>query len=92
MKTFREHLDKKLADRQFAEGFEREYEKLRIAYDIHEARVSQGFTQIELAKRAGVTQQMVSRVENAASSNMAHRTLSQIASALGKDIGLVPRR
>lgn len=91
MKTFRKHLERKQGDRQLAEGFEREYTALRIAYDIHEARIQEGLTQSQLAERAGVTQQMVSRAENATSPNMAHRTLCQIAGALGKDVGLVSR-
>jgi len=92
MKTFRKHLESKQGDKRFAEGFEREYTALRIAYDIHEARIQKGLTQAQLADCAGVTQQMISRAENATSPNMAHRTLCQIANALDKDVGLVARR
>jgi transcriptional regulator with XRE-family HTH domain len=55
------------------------------------ARLKQGLTQKALAEKAGVTQQMVSRVENASEANMSHGTVRKIADALGMDVGLVPR-
>jgi len=57
------------------------------------ARLKQGLTQKALAERAGVTQQMVSRVENAPEANMSHGTVrtSKIADALDMNVGLVPR-
>lgn len=92
VKTHSEYLASQLKDRAFAEGFHREKAKLRIAYDIHATRVRLGLSQSDLAQKAGITQQMVSRVENAAQANMSHRTLSRIAEALGMDVGLVSRR
>ena len=91
MRTHREYLEKQLRDGEFAKDFGCEKQKLRIAYDIHSARVEQGLSQKDLARKAGVTQQMVSRVENASEANMAQSTVCRIASALGKDVGLVAR-
>lgn len=91
MKTHRQYLDEQLSDRAFAEGFRREKGKLRIAYDIHSARIQQGMSQKALARKAGVTQQMVSRVENAAEANMNQNTVCRIAGALGMDVGLVTK-
>ena len=61
--------------------------------DIKFDRISieQGLSQKDLARKAGVTQQMVSRIENAANANMTQSTVSKIAGALGKDVGLVSR-
>lgn len=92
MKTFRKHLERKLQDKEFAADFECERDKLRIAYDIHAARIQKGFTQAQLAEQAGLTQQMISRAESARIPNMAHRTLCQIAKALDMDVGLVSRQ
>ena len=91
MKTHREYLGEQLRDAEFAKDFAVEKQVLRIAYDIHSARIEQGLSQKALASKAGVTQQMVSRVENAAEANMSQSTVCKIASALGKDIGLVAR-
>lgn len=91
MRTHREYLEGQLRDDKFAKDFRYEKQKLRIAYDIHSARMELGLSQKALAERAGVTQQMVSRVENAAKANMAQGTVCRIAGALGMDVGLVPR-
>ena len=91
MRTHREYLGKQLRDDKFAKDFGCEKQKLRIAYDIHSARVEQGLSQKALASKAGVTQQMVSKVENASEANMSQSTICRIAGALGKDIGLVSR-
>ncbi len=91
MKTHRDYLKQQLHDKAFAKEFRREKQKLRIAYDILSARLKQGLTQKALAERAGVTQQMVSRVENASEANMSHGTVCKIADALDMDVGLVLR-
>lgn len=91
MKTYRKHLAQKLEDGSFAKEFHAEREKLRIAYDIHAARIKSGLTQKQLAEKAGLTQQMVSRIENANVPNMAYNTVRRIADALDMDVGLVAR-
>jgi len=91
MRTHREYLEKQLRDDDFAKDFSCEKQKLRIAYDIHSARIEQGLSQKDLARKAGVTQQMVSRIETAAHANMSQSTICKIAGALGKDVGLVSR-
>ena len=89
MKTHREYLKRQLRDEGFEKEFRREKRKLRVAYDIHSARLKQGLTQKALADMAGVTQQMVSRVETASEANMTYSTISKIADALGMNVGLV---
>lgn len=91
MKTHREYLKKQLVDETFAQEYQREKKRLRVAYDIHVARERLGLTQEALAKKAGVTQQMVSRIENASTANMAHGSVCKIAAALGMEVGLVSK-
>jgi len=89
MNTFREHLNQKLRDKDFAQTFHEEDRKLRIAYEIHSARTHEKLTQKQLAERAGVTQQMVSRLENAMAPAISLKTISRISGALGLEVGLV---
>jgi len=91
MKTHKNYLKEQLRDKEFAKEFRHEKQRLRIAYDIHVARARLGLTQRQLAIKAGVTQQMVSRIENSRKANMAQGTVCKIAEALGMDVGLVPR-
>jgi DNA-binding XRE family transcriptional regulator len=92
MRTHREYLANELKDEAFAREFRREKEQLRIAYDIQTTRQRLGLTQKDLAGMAGVTQQMVSRIETAATPNMTHGSICRIAAALGMDVGLVAHR
>ncbi len=91
MRTHKQYLAKQLENKAFAEGYPCERAKLRVAYDIHSARTRLGLSQKDLARKAGVTQQMVSRVENAVVANMSQNTVCRIADALGMDIGLVAK-
>ena len=65
--------------------FERAYE---IAVQIIELREEHGLTQAELAKRCGIDQGDISRIERGSTSPTA-RTLQRIAEALGADVRLV---
>ena len=89
MRTFKDHLKRVLKDEKVARSYEEEYRKLRIAYEVHAAREHRGWTQQQLAKRAGVTQQMISRIENATVPNISLKTLSLVGNALDLDVGLV---
>jgi len=90
MRTFRAHLNEKLRNERFRELFELERQKLRIAYEIRNERIRKGLTQRRLAELAGVTQQMISRIETADAPNVSLRTVLKVARALGFDVGLVP--
>jgi len=89
MRTFKDHLKRVLKDEKVARRYKKEYKKLRIAYEVHAAREHQGWTQQQLAKQAGVTQQMISRIENATVPNISLKTLSLVGKALGLDVGFV---
>ena len=70
MRTFGAHLREKLQDEQFKALFDEEKEMLRIGLEIAGARVELGISQTELARRAHVTQQQVSKIENGVNCNV----------------------
>lgn len=70
MRTFKAHLQKKLQDQEFKELFDEERELVRIGLEITEARAKVGISQTELAKRARVTQQQISKIENGVNCNV----------------------
>lgn len=58
-----------------------------LSSEINEIRTQRGMTQKELANKAGITQQQLSKVELGANCNMS--TFISVASVLGLDINLV---
>jgi len=91
MREFRTYLEEELKDKELARSFREEHRKLRIAYEIHRARRRHGLSQRQLADIAGVTQQMISRLETADAPRTSLRTLAKVAAALDMEIGLVQR-
>lgn len=81
MKTFKSHLREKLQDEEFKEFYEEERQLLRIAMEITSARARLGISQKELAAKAHVSQQQLSKVENGVNCNML--TLLKVSKALG---------
>ena len=58
------HLKEKLKDPYFKELYELEEQKLDIVKRIIDCRIKSNLTQGQLAKKAGVTQQHISKIEN----------------------------
>lgn len=50
---------------------------------VREKRIELGLTQLELAKRAGVTRQTISKLERETEPKVHWWTMKQVASALG---------
>lgn len=90
MIRFRDYLGKKLKNDEFAKGFERELQFARLAVAIAEARENQKLTQSDLASKARITQQQLSKVENAMACKV--ETLLKVCDALGLDLVLSPRK
>jgi DNA-binding XRE family transcriptional regulator len=65
MKTHRDYVKKQSADETFTQEYECERQQVRIAHGIRVAREDRKLTQRAVAEAAGVTQQVVSRIENA---------------------------
>ena len=66
---------------EFAKGYEEEKRRLGIAIKIVAYRQKQKLTQTELAKRSGITQQQLSKMERGENCNIA--TLLKVCNSLG---------
>jgi len=70
MKTFRKHLNTKLKDREFEQLYDEERKMLEISVKLSYARKNLGLSQQELAKRAHISQQQLSRIESGMNCNL----------------------
>lgn len=80
-KNFRELEREALTDPKRRANVEREKALLLGAIRLRELRKARGLSQVELAKRLGVTQKRVSAIERAQDLNLS--TLQRYVSALG---------
>ena len=87
MKTFRNHLNEKLKDKKFAAIYKTEHEMLGFAIKIANVRTTQGLTQVDLAKKANVTQQQLSKIENGENCNML--TFLKVSKALNLQVKII---
>jgi DNA-binding XRE family transcriptional regulator len=86
--TWAEHRQELLKDEELrceVEGCAAEY---GLARQIIAARIAANLTQTQLAERAGTSQVVISRLENAAM-NPSLNLLKRIAKALGKNISII---
>ncbi len=86
MKPFKKHLKNELKNQKFKELYNAERELMEISIRIAEARSKQGLTQKELAEKAHITQQQLSKVENGINCNMT--TFLKVCKALGMSINV----
>ncbi len=70
MKTFRGTFKEKMKEPKFKAAFEKEKKQIELAIKIAEAREKAGLSQMQLAKKARVTQQQLSKIENGANCNI----------------------
>ena len=76
-----EHLRERLKDPYFKELYELEEQKLKIVKHIIDYRIKNDLTQGDLAKKIGVTQQHISKIENGEFSSMS--TLEKVLLSIG---------
>ena len=81
--TFEEHLKEMLKDKDFKEGYYIELAKVNFAHRLAEIRREKKMSQIQLAKKARVSQQFISQLESADGKNLTLETISKIANSLG---------
>lgn len=74
-----------MKDPAFRKEYEKEYQRMRIAYEILQTRKKKKMSQVDLAKKIGTTQSVVARME-AGKQNLSLRTLSKIADAFGCEV------
>jgi len=89
MMTFDSHMKEKLKNKRFKRMYEEEKELLDISLKILEVRREQNLSQAELANRAHITQQQLSRIENGMNFNI--KTLLKLCDALDLSIDLKQR-
>lgn len=80
---FRRTLKEELRDPEFAQEYEAELQRLRIAEQIAQARQAAGLSQTVLAKRMGTSQPAVARLEHGSYRGYTLATLARAARALG---------
>jgi DNA-binding XRE family transcriptional regulator len=81
LKSVEEHLQEKRRSASFRELHELDEEKLKVAKVIIGERIRRRLTQAALARRLGVTQQQVSKIENGEFDNLA--TIQHVLAMLG---------
>lgn len=90
MKSFNKHLEQKMQSESFAEKFNEEKLLAELAIEIARKRENKGISQSDLAKKAKITQQQVSKIENGFNSNII--TLLKICAALELTLTAVEKR
>jgi len=81
MRSFRQHLKEKLNDERFRELYQEEKQLAELSLKILDIREHLGLSQTEVAKKAKVTQQQLSKIENGVNCNIA--TFLKVCNALG---------
>ena len=84
MKSFDKHLNSKLKDKKFKEQFDAEKELLSLSLQLLKYREQLGISQKELATKANITQQQLSKIENGINCNIG--TFIKVCSALNLKI------
>ena len=73
-------------DGQLKKRIETGVARLKVIVQIIERREQMGLTQSQLAKRMGVSQPVIAKIENDEASNLSLETLVKIADALDSEI------
>ncbi len=81
MRSFDQHIKEKMKDDEFKEMYEEEKLPLDLSMKIVEARKKFGLTQRELAEKARITQQQISKIETGLNCNI--KTFLKVCGALG---------
>jgi len=86
MKKFRKHLNEMLKNPEFKREFEQEKLLVGLALEINAKRQKLGLSQGDLAKKANLTQQQISKVENGLNCNIV--TFIKVSKALGLKLSI----
>ena len=85
MSDLQKYKKKQLQDPEFKAEYERTRPGFEIMRALVDARISQNLTQKELAKKSGVRQSNISRIENGTCSPTI-ATLEALAAGMGKKL------
>jgi len=82
-------LDGKLTDAKFAAKVDAELAALQLEDDLTRLREASGLSQRDLARRLGVSQPFVAKLESGRVKNLELRTLVRTVAALGGELRVV---
>jgi DNA-binding XRE family transcriptional regulator len=84
--NFDKYLEEQLKDKDFASRFKKAGEAWDIAIKLATLRKESGLSQKDLAKRAGTTQQQISRLESPSYEGHSLSMLRRVAGVLGATV------
>lgn len=84
--NFDKYLEEQLKDKAFAKRFRQAGEAWEVALQIASLREQAGLSQLELAKRAGTTQQQISRLESPSYERHSLSMLRRVAEVLNANV------
>ncbi len=87
MRNFQETLSEQLNDADFKKEYDRLQPEFAIIQAMLDARKASGLTQKDLAKRTGIAQADISKLENG-NANPSLRTLQRLADGMGMKLKL----
>jgi len=90
MKSHEQHLNEHLKDPAFRRGYSEEKQLIGLAVNISMERERLGISRADLAKKASITRQQLSKVEDGANCNV--KTLVKVCTALGLRLDLARDR
>lgn len=93
MKTFEEYKKQQMKDLEFVKEYEAIQPEMDVIRAIVNARTSQNLTQSELAKRTGINQADISKLENG-TRNPSINLLKRLAEGMGMNLKIefVPKQ
>lgn len=90
MRTFRKHLAECLKDERFGKIYDEERELLQLSLHLQQTREKSGISQREVAQRARITQQQLSKLENGTNCNIL--TYLKASRAMGLQLSLTRQK
>ena len=85
LKRVSDDIKRELKNPEFARAFNEELTRLRFAHQLAETREKAHLTQTAVAKKMGVSPQVVSRIEGG-SLNLTLRTIFKYARSVGSEL------
>ena len=94
MDDFQKQMSRLRRNRAFASAFEKKRAEAEVAFQIRRLREAKGWTQNDLAKKAGCSQQEISAIEQAGYKRHSLPLLRRAAQVLDADVvvALIPRQ
>lgn len=86
LETFDNHLKELMGNPEFAKGYDEEKKRVGLALEIAMQRQKLNLSQSQLAKKSGISQQQLSKLERGENCNM--NTFLKVCNSLGMDIYL----